>query len=264
MLGRAYKHLKRYPDSVKAFSHALELQPDAQLMLEKAEAIALQNNEVFNDEARALVLQAKKLEPDNINVLWFAGVAEFQAEHYHETIENLSRLASVAKTDKDVDQSIRFYLEKARAALVAQGDNIASVDELLQVPESPAVQTNTAAAAAGASIRIAVNVNAEVRAKFSSTDTVFIYAKAAQGPKMPLAVQRLTLAQLPAEVKLDDSMSMIDGMNLSAFPSVVVAARISRSGSAIAQSGDYIGEVKVDDVNSADKVIVISIDRVVP
>ncbi len=260
MLGRAYKHLKRYQDSAEAFGRALELQPDAQLMLEKAEAIALQNNEVFNDEARELVLQAKKLEPDNINVLWFAGVAEFQAEHYREAIDNLSQLATVANSDKDVDQSIRFYIEKARAALIAKGETVATVDNLLKV-DAVADQT---AAITGASIRVAVSVDAAVRARFSPGDAVFVYAKAAQGPKMPLAVQRLTLAQLPAEISLDDSMSMIDGMNLSAFPSVVVAARISRSGSAIAQSGDYIGEVQVADVNSANKIIDISIDRVVP
>jgi cytochrome c-type biogenesis protein CcmH len=241
-------------------------------MLEMAEAIALLNGQEFNAEARDLVMQAKALEPDNINVLWFAGVAEFQLGNFRESIDNLSRLASVAKTDEDVNKSIRFYIEQARAKLIAKGETVASVDELLQVDETarlatnsePAASSASQPAASAASLRVAVSVSAEARAKFSPDDTVFIYAKAAQGPKMPLAVHRLTLAALPAQVTLDDSMSMVAGMNLSAFPSVVVSARISRSGSAIAQSGDYIGEYQVKNVNASKEPISINIDKVVP
>ena len=261
MLARAYKHLQRYDESINAFSHVLEMQPDAQIMLEKAEAIALRNGQVFNQEALDLVMQARKLEPDNINVLWFAGVAEFQLGQYRASIDSLSRLATVAKSDADVDKSIRFYLEQARSELIAKGETVASINELLQIDDKSALSQSPATEVI---LRVAVSVSDEVRAQFSPEDTVFIYARAAQGPKMPLAVQRLTLSALPAEIALDDSMAMMAGMNLSAFPSVVVAARISRSGSAISQSGDYIGEYQVNDVNSAHAVININIDRVVP
>jgi cytochrome c-type biogenesis protein CcmH len=280
MLGRAYKYLKRYKDSIKAFDHALKLQSDPQLMLEKAEAIALLNGQKFNKEAFDLVMKAKSMEPDNINVLWFSGVAEYQMGHYRASIDSLSRLAAVARSDKEVDKSIRFYIEQARNKLIAKGKVVASIDKLLEVnaksvpvpasmqaqatAQTPAPAAKTSAAASGVSLHVAVTVSPDVRAKFSSSDTVFVYAKAAQGPPMPLAVQRMTLGALPAKVTLDDSMAMMAGMNLSAFPQVVVSARISRSGSAIAQSGDYIGEYKVNDVHSAKDVINININKVVP
>ena len=283
MLGRAYKYLKRYEDSIKAFDHALKMQPDdAQLMLETAEAIALRNGQVFNKAAFDLVAQAQKLQPDNVNVLWFAGVADYQMGRYRASINSLSRLAAVAKSDNELDKSIRFYLEQARNKLIAKGEVVASVDKLLEVnaksvpvPSSmqaqaqtqeaaPAPAAKTSTAASGVSLHVAVSVSPDVRAKFSPGDTVFVYAKAAQGPPMPLAVQRLTLGALPTKVTLDDSMAMMAGMNLSAFPQVVVSARISRSGSAIAQSGDYIGEYKVNDVHSAKDVISININKVVP
>lgn len=277
MLGRAYKYLKRYKDSIKAFDHALKLRSDPQLMLEKAEAIALLNGQKFNKEAFDLVMKAKSLEPDNVNVLWFAGVAEYQMGHYRASINDLSRLAAVAKTDKAVDKSVRFYIGHARDKLVAKGEIVASVNKLLEVnaksvpvPASVQAQAQTqtpetkSTAASGVALHVAVSVSPDVRAKFSPGDTVFVYAKAAQGPPMPLAVQRLTLGALPAKVTLDDSMAMMAGMNLSAFPKVVVSARISRSGSAIAQSGDYIGEYKVNDVHSAKDVINININKVVP
>ena len=120
-----------------------------------------------------------------------------------------------------------------------------------------------AAAAGGASLKVEVTVSDAMKARFKASDSVFVYAKAQQGPPMPLAVQRLTLDQLPATVVLDDSMAMMPGMNLSAFGKVVVSARISPSGSAISQSGDAIGSEKVDDVNT-DQVIHISIDHTVP
>lgn len=279
MLGRAYKYLKRYKDSIKAFDHALKLQTnDAQLMLETAEAIALLNGQVFNKAAVDLIMQAKALEPNNANVLWFAGVADFQAGHYRASIDSLSRLAAIAKTDKDVDHSIRTYIKDARDKLVAKGEVVASVDKLLEVnaksvpvpstmqaqAQAQASTTKTTAASPGVSLHVAVSVSPDVRAKFNPGDTVFVYAKAAQGPPMPLAVQRLTLGALPTQVTLDDSMAMMAGMNLSAFPSVVVSARISRSGSAIAQSGDYIGEYQVKNVKSEKDVIKININKVVP
>jgi cytochrome c-type biogenesis protein CcmH len=75
---------------------------------------------------------------------------------------------------------------------------------------------------------------------------VFVYARAQQGPRMPLAIQRITLGALPATVTLDDSMAMVEGMNLSAFDKLVVMARISPSGSAMAQAGDYMGSVSIE------------------
>jgi cytochrome c-type biogenesis protein CcmH len=102
-----------------------------------------------------------------------------------------------------------------------------------------------------------------VRQKFDASDAIFVYAKAKQGPRMPLAVQRMTLSALPATVVLDDSMAMVDGMNLSAFDQLVVSARVTKSGSAISQSGDFIGQVDVVD-KSAETAINVVIDTAVP
>jgi cytochrome c-type biogenesis protein CcmH len=249
MLGRAYKHLRQYELSAAAFDEAVKLNPDAQLMLEQSEAIALANNQQFTPEATALVMRALEMEPNNVNVLWFAGVAEFQAGNYHNSIEHLSRLTAEARQDPDIDRSIRLYIDRARNELIAAGEEMPTTDEIMGVTASAGEVTG-----GGASLQVKVDVSDEVRSHFSPGDTVFIYAKAATGPKMPLAVQRLTLEQLPATVTLDDSMAMMEGMNMSAFGSVVVSARVTTSGSAMAQSGDYIGEFKVEDVAESETV----------
>ena len=109
MLGRAYKHLGQYMLSVEAFEEANRIAPDAQLMIEQTESMALGNNQRFTPEARALVMRALELEPDNLNVLWFAGVAEFQAGNYRNSIEHLSRLSDEAKKDPEVERDHDGY-----------------------------------------------------------------------------------------------------------------------------------------------------------
>jgi cytochrome c-type biogenesis protein CcmH len=249
MLGRAYKHIGQYVLSAEALAQAVKISPTAQLMLEQSEVIALANNQTFTPEARDLVMRALEMEPENVNVLWFAGVAEFQAGNYRNSIDHLSKLSAQAKQDQEINRSLRLYIEKARNALIAAGEAVPTTNEILGSSAAP-VQ----AAGTGASVQVKVEINDDVRSRFSDGDAVFVYAKAAAGPKMPLAVQRLTLAQLPTTVTLDDSMAMMEGMNMSAFGSVVVSARVTTTGSAIAKAGDYIGQFEVEDVSKAELV----------
>ena len=267
MLGRAYKHLGQYAKSVKAFEQAVKMAPNAQLMIEQSESMALGNNQRFTADARALVMRALELEPDNLNVLWFAGVAEFQAGNYRSSIDHLSRLSGQAKQDAEVERSLRLYIDKARNALVAAGETVPTTDEILGAASKEVATGGTSpqvkeVATGGASLQVKVDISNDVRSRFSAGDTVFIYAKAAAGPKMPLAAQRLTLAQLPTTVTLDDSMAMMEGMNMSAFGNVVVSARVTTTGSAIAKAGDYIGQFNVEDVSQTEMVN-IQIDTLV-
>ena len=267
MLGRAYKHLGEYAKSASAFGEAVALSPSAQLMLEQAEAMAMLHNRRFTPASRTLVLKALSLEPDNVNALWFAGVAEFQAENYRQSIDYLSRLTDVAQADAEVRKSIMLYITQAREKLAAAGEDVPPMAQFADAgaaasATTPAKMTSaktvaTDAGKAGASVQVHVDVSDVVRGKYQGSDTVFVYAKALRGPKMPLAVQRITLDQLPATVVLDDSMSMVQGMNMSAFGSVMISARLSKSGSAIAQSGDYIGQAEVADVADAGKLDIL-------
>jgi cytochrome c-type biogenesis protein CcmH len=277
MLGRAYKHMGEYAKSATAFEEAVALNGSAQLMLEQAEAIAMQHNRRFTPASRTLALKALAQEPDNVNALWFAGVAEFQAGNYRQSIDHLSKLTDVAQSDEEVGKSIKLYISQARDKLAAAGEQVPPMVQFADasttstspmVARAGATATNTespktSTAATGASVQVHVDVSDAVRGKYQGGDTVFVYAKALRGPKMPLAVQRITLDQLPTTVVLDDSMAMMQGMNMSAFGSVMISARLSKSGSAITQSGDYIGQAEVADVSNAGKVNIV-IDTQVP
>ncbi len=262
MLGRAYKHLGRYDDAVKAFDTARGKQDSPQLMLEQAEAMALANGQQFDAASRELVLRVLDQQPNNATAIWFAGVAEFQAGNYWQSVDHLSMLTDVAASDEQVKQSVQFYLNESRKKLLAQGEDVQPIDEALQRIGQSRQTTQPEKTSAVTAITVQVDISDDVRKQNAPGTAVFVYAKAQSGPRMPLAVQRMTLADLPASVTLDDSMAMIDGMNLSAFNRVVISARISQSGSAVTQSGDFIGSVNVDDVKATGSVQVVIDSRV--
>jgi cytochrome c-type biogenesis protein CcmH len=107
-----------------------------------------------------------------------------------------------------------------------------------------------------------VELAGPLRARASPDDTVFVFARAATGPRMPLAILRKRVRDLPAEFMLDDSMAMAPGMQLSGFPLVVVGARVSKSGGALPARGDLEG--LSGEVRPGTGGIAVVIDRVVP
>ncbi|MDT8281436.1 MAG: c-type cytochrome biogenesis protein CcmI [Gammaproteobacteria bacterium] len=272
MLARAHKYLAKNDLAAKAFAVALEKDKDnAQLMLELAEVQALSNNRVFTKEGISLVQRAYELEPENPNALWFVGVAEYQNGNYHQAIAHLKKLLPLVLTEEEVMKSIISIIARSRDALIAAGEEMPELVQILDI-ESLKLQVEAAAETApeqatkmtaGVQLQISVDVDQKVKQKFDANDTVFVYAKAKQGPRMPLAVQRLTLASLPASVVLDDSMAMVEGMNLSAFDQLVISARVTKTGSAIAQSGDYIGQIETGN-KSTTLPLKITIDTIVP
>jgi cytochrome c-type biogenesis protein CcmH len=97
-------------------------------------------------------------------------------------------------------------------------------------------------AAAGAVVRGTVRLAPALAAMASPTDAVFIFARPAEGSRMPLAILRKQVKDLPAEFVLDDSMAMSPGAKMSLFPQVVISARVSKSGQAVPSAGDLTGQ----------------------
>jgi cytochrome c-type biogenesis protein CcmH len=188
------------------------------------------------DMQAAIAKLADKLRqhPDDAEGWALLGRTYKATQHYAEARDAFRHALEAAPGDAD--------LEREYAA--AETPNAESADSPAQ-PEQCAVSDNKAecaepSAAPGDSTNVVVKVALDPRFKESvgPNDTLFVFAKAAHGPPMPLAIARLTAAQLPASVTLTDAMSMVPSATLSQFPQVVVGARISKSGNAIAQSGD--------------------------
>lgn len=107
--------------------------------------------------------------------------------------------------------------------------------------EYPLPSGSDQAAPAAASVKVSVSLSPATAKKAQPTDAVFIFARAANGPRVPLAVVRKQVKDLPATVVLDDSTAMSPQMKLSSVPEVVVVARVSKSGDAMPHAGDFEG-----------------------
>jgi cytochrome c-type biogenesis protein CcmH len=283
LLGRAYLETQHFAEGRDALKHAHDVAPDnPDIAVAYAEALTLASeSHQFDPQARSMLETALKADPKNQRGIWLLGIADYQAGKFDAAIASWNRLLEQLPKDSSVAQSVKSQIARAEAArdgrpLPEEPAATASVanSETAQAPppqSAPAAgqrpvatQPSTAEAdGAGPHLTIKVTLDPGLTAKVSPADTVFVYAKAASGPPMPLAIQRLRADQLPATVVLSDGMGMLPNMKLSQFPQVIIGARISKSGNAIAQSGDMQTVSKPMDVATTTP-IALTIDQTVP
>lgn len=222
MLGRAYRALERFQEAADALRKAVALDPgNADLLADLAEALALMNGRTLAGEPSRLLERALKLDPDNEKVLALSGSAAFERKAYNAAIRHWEALLKRPGVSGELAQALSAGIAEARA--LSTGKNA------------------VAAKPAPGRVSGTVTLDAALRARAAPEDTVFVYARAAQGPRMPLAIVKVQVKDLPYNFSLDDSMAMMPEMKLSAFDEVIVGARVSKSGSAKPAAGDLEG-----------------------
>ena len=249
-LGLIYKDLTEYSSAEHALRRALYIDPNnAFIQVELAETLLFASEDArLPDVSRALLERALTVDPGNQKGLWLLGMGAFQAGDYRRAIEQWQRLDGQLEAGS-VQDSVRQQIQRARAALA--GNELP--DERLP-PDHPPIDDRASSAADGPGFMVDLSIDPELAAGLSGNETVFLIARAAQGPAAPLAVERLQVADLPASVTLRDSDAMVEGLNLSAFPNINLTARVSMAGTAEAQPGDLegrIGPVSILDVAAA-------------
>ena len=242
-LGQARGIMRQYDLAELAYRKAYELIGDQpELLFSLADAIAMQNNGNLLGEPEQLVARGLELAPRYPNGLWLAGLIAQQREDYRSAHEYWSLLVPLLADNPQVAGEIRNML----ASLEAQHPELASASS----------------ADSGAQISVTVDISPELRARSRPGQAVFIYAKAMQGPPMPLAVKRLSVSDLPVSLTLSDADAMMPTMKLSTFPQVIVGARVSSSGTANAQPGDFFTEQEGIDSSSPPGQLELTIDKV--
>ena len=243
MLGRSYSVLDRYPEAAAAYANAVKRSPkSAQLLADYANALAMAQGQKLAGEPERLIAQALALEPDNVKALMLAGSAAFEKHDFNGAIKHWERILKVAPPDPDLIDMVKDGIEDAR--------------KLAGLAAKPAPARAAPGPGAG-SLAVTVRLSPALAAKASPTDSVFIFARPAEGPRMPLAVARRQVRDLPATVTLDDSMAMTPAAKLSGHEQVVVGARVSKSGSATPQPGDLEGLAGPVRTGSRDVSVVI-------
>jgi len=173
-----------------------------------------------------IVKSILKKEPDNRSALWLSGLASAERKDFSYTIKQWSRLRELLPKDSPEFQEVSGVIAEVQSELEAASN----------APQK-GVPTKT-------QIKVQVALAKQLMKQADPNQTVFVFAKAASGPQMPLAAARLKVSDLPTEVVLDDSMAMQTGVSLSSFKNVIISARISKKGTPNRSLGDLQGQTE--------------------
>ena len=249
MLARSYMSMNRYPEAVVALEKTNKLIPNNPVvMLRYADALTMANGGRISGKPFELIKQAVALKPDDPTGLWLIGMGYEEQGNYSKAISYWNLLLPLLQDEKSKNQ-VQNLIRQAKSKAGISTQEIVSAEPVKQ-PVS-------------ASLKVNVTMDRKLLSQASPSDTVFVFAKAVSGPPMPLAVVRKQVKDLPIGVTLDDSMAMIPTMKLSNFKNVEVVARISKSGSPKAQSGDLQSTAQVVSVEQKQQIN-LTINKVVP
>ena len=246
MLGRSYAVLGRFAEASEAYGRLVALVPnDAQLLADYADVLAMAQGRKLEGEPEKLIARALAIDPANVKALALAGSAAFARNDYKAALARWGELLRVAPPGSELADSTRESMREAKARMGSAGapaDTAAAATPPAAAPSpTPEKPAPVKAAAAGASVSGVVEVPAGLAAKLAPTDTLFVFARAVDGPRMPVAIIKAQAKDLPLTFTLDDRSSMMGGGKLSDQPRVIVGARVSKSGSATPQPGDLQG-----------------------
>lgn len=236
MLARSYVSLGRFTEATDAYGHLVKLSPEnADLLADYADAMGMANNRSLQGEPEKVIERALAIDPKSVKALALSGGASFERRDYQAAVTQWRKILSLVPPDSDIARSVAGSIDQALS--LSGMPSPASKSAAL----APAGGTNSGSTPTGATVSGMVELDPALRSQVKEGDSVFIFAKAVGGPPMPLAVLRKQVKDLPLDFVLDDSMSMMPSAKLSAFPDIVVGARISKSGSATPAEGDLEG-----------------------
>lgn len=274
LLGRSLMSMGKYAEAVKAFEVVDKLQPDnPPVMLALANAVAMAQDGKIGGRPEQLVNRALELDPTSTTALWLAGIAAEERGDYKLALQHWGKAEPTLKPADQQELRARMQAAATRAGVkleFAQPQSqppplpkIASQAQPQPQPQpQPQAQSQTQASGKAAAIKVKVSLDPALAGKLSPEDTVFVFAKALNGPPMPLAASRHKVKELPLEVTLDDSMAMTPQAKLSSADQVTISAKISASGNATPQGGDYLSEtVTVGSDTQEEVTLVISQGR---
>ncbi len=229
LLARREMMLQNYPAAVSAYEQILKQDPQAvQIMAEQAQALFLANGNRVTEPVMALVSKTLQQDAQNVTALGLAGIGAFETEEYAQAIDFWQRAIAGMGPDSAGALALKSGIERAKNLLGDAGEAVANAEG---AEESSQVDAD------GASV--VVNVALADGVAVDSNDTVFVYARAWQGPKMPLAIAKIRVADLPTQITLTEAMAMMPRMTIATVPQLELVARVSKDGSPQTRPGDW-------------------------
>jgi len=248
MLSSTDLSMGRYEESVRGFSRVLEFLPETSpqysgVMGQYAQAMFFANGGKMDDKVRQQIKQTLAVEPMEVTALGLQGIDHFEQARYEAAIESWQ--LALQNAGGAAEGSLRSGIERAVAALKAEGKPVPDLADMAE-----------------ARIKVFVSLSDEIKAQARADQVVFVFARPVGG-RMPLAAARLTVADLPLELTLDDSQAMTPQARLSSVEEVEVTAKVSLSGQPESAAGDLVGKLSPVKVRGSDKTLSLVIDQVV-
>jgi cytochrome c-type biogenesis protein CcmH len=229
-LGRAYMSQNRPADAARIFERTAAVAGrEPQLLGQWAQALYFAAGKKWSAQIQALTDEALKADPKEVTSLGLLGISAFEGKRYQDAIDYWQRLLVQLPADDGSRAPLQGGIDQAKARLLASGGQVAAVAASPDAAKAP----NTVG------IKVRVELGDALKAKVQAGDSVFIFARATKGPPIPLAVKRLTVADLPVTVDLGDADAMRPDLKLSSYPEVQLMARVSRAGQPV--KGEWIG-----------------------
>lgn len=254
-LGRHYMSEQRHVEAANAFALAMNTagrQPE--ILAQWAQAQFFAGNKEWNPELQQAVDEVLAINPGDVVTLGFVGIAGFESGNYPVAIEAWGRLLAGMDSADPAAAAVITGIERAEAALQDAGDSKAQTP----APSLPALPDLAKARESGRVV-LQVSLDDELQGRFTGSESVFVFARAAEGSPLPLAAQRLTLADLPAEITLSDADAVMGDMKLSTTEKVQVQASVSLDGNAANPS--WLSELQIVTVDTGE-TFKLTIDRV--
>ena len=265
LLGRSYAALGRYNAAAKAYANAVQRGGEnADDLTDWAEVLALAHDRTVSGEPEQLAKRALAVQPDHPKALALLATAAFERRDFDGSIALWRRLQSVVPAGgEDAAQTAAAIAEiervRAGASSLTQApgstgtasspaattssspSSSSAISSPFAAASSPPAPSSSAAAPGSAAVAGQIDIAPALASKISPGDTLYVFARARNGPRMPLAVWRTTTTQWPRPFRLDDTMAMAGGPKLSSVDAVIIEARVSHSGDATPHPGDVMG-----------------------
>ena len=232
MLGRVQRARGHFEESAEAYAKALAMSRDDNLSIERAEVLAQKNGGSFAGEPWAIIQRVLTADPQHLNALFLAGSASYAELNYRSALRFWERAREVVPADSPDAPELDRAIAQTRDKM-----GLPAIPPRAAAKEAPSQASKAGKAATSISGR--VTLVKELKGLVAPSDTVFVYATPVTGSRMPIAILRTTADKLPLDFVLDDSMAMSPASKLSDMDEVTVRVRISKSGQAIPQPGDY-------------------------
>jgi cytochrome c-type biogenesis protein CcmH len=246
--------LGRFQESADAYEHLAKLVPnDPQILADWADALGMAQGRTLRGRPRELAMKALEADPNHQKALALAATAAMDAGEFAASLGYWQRIAVQLPPGSEDAAKLESILAEVRGRAAAAGKPVAAPTAVAKAP---------AAAAQPKSVSGSVALDSALTAKVTGGETLFVFARAEGGPRMPLAILRSSAKQLPLQFALDDTMAMSPASTISSAAAVRIEARISRSGNATPQPGDLVGVSEV--VKPGARGVKIVVDRVLP